>query len=76
MSVSLISVLVSQPVLLCVVDLWYVTVFVSGGFCVRFWQVASKLSLLCTGLPHFSMIYCLPFRQVKDEKLCTSPPTV
>ena len=38
MSVSLVSVLVSQPVLLCVAVLWYVTVFVSGEFWVRFWR--------------------------------------
>ena len=38
MSVSLVSVLVSQPVLVCVVVLWYVAVFVSGGSWVRFWR--------------------------------------
>ena len=53
---SLVSVLVSQPVL-----------FVCCSFVVcdgvREWRVlcsilagAGKLSLLCTGLPHFSMI--------------------
>ena len=56
MSVSLVAVLVSQPVLVCVAVLWYVAVF-------REWRVlgsilagAGKLSLLCTGLPQFSMI--------------------
>ena len=37
MSVSLVLVLVSQPVFVCVAVLWYVAVFVSGGFWVRFW---------------------------------------
>ena len=36
MSVSLVSVLVGQPVLLCVALLWYVAVFVSGGFWVPY----------------------------------------
>ena len=36
--INLVSVLVSQPVLLCVVVLWYVTVFMSSGLWVRFWR--------------------------------------
>ena len=35
---SLVSVLFSQPVLVCVAVVWYVAVFVSGRFWVRFWR--------------------------------------
>ena len=50
MSVSLVSVLVSHPVLVCVAfcGMWRVLGSILSG--------AGKLSLLCTGLPHFSMI--------------------
>ena len=64
MSVSLVSVLVSQPVLVCFAVLWYVAVFVSGGFWVRFWRGAGRLSLLCTGLPHFSMFILSPILSI------------
>ena len=37
-TVSVVLVLVSQPVLVCVAVLWYVAVFVNGGFWVRCWR--------------------------------------
>ena len=43
MSVSLVSALVSQPVLLCVVVLWYVTVAGSGFDSCRGWEVVASV---------------------------------
>ena len=59
MSVSLVSVLVSHPVLVCVAVLWYVAG--SGFDSVGGWQVVA--SVYWTS-PLFNDLYCLPFRQM------------
>ena len=63
MSLSLVSVLVSQPVLVCVVVLRYVAVFVSGGFWVQFWRGWQVVASVDWTSPILNDLYCLPFRQ-------------
>ena len=67
MSVSLVSVLVSQPVLLCVVVLWYVTVFVSSGFWARYWRGLAGCHFCVLNFPTSQYLYCLPFFQLFDN---------